>query len=195
MQPYRTSISSTPGAFSRSAVALSAAVGTIADVIRVETLPFEPPRAPAWARPAGRFARFRRPRPSFRRRGAFRARFRREIGPAVGRRLAPPPRPEKRRRGGAEPAQTPRGRGGAPRRRRAGQARRRARAGGTGILGFRTLSGPGDLFAQAPCGGRGRPAVAAGSLGAAAPSGSDAINFSINLTGRPRRLHSTRFPL
>ena len=51
----------------------------------------------------------------------------------MGRRLAPPPGAEKRRRGGAEPAQPARGRGGAARRDRPRQARPGAWAGGTGL--------------------------------------------------------------
>ena len=77
---------------------------------------------------------FRGRGPVFRRRGAFRARFRRPIRPAMGRRLAPPPGAEKRRRGGGKPAQPARGRGGAARRDRPRQARAGAWAGGTGLF-------------------------------------------------------------
>ena len=118
-------------------------------MIRVDAMPFEPPRAPAWARPGGSFRDdFGRRGAVFRRRGPFRARFRGEIRAAVGRRVSPPPRPEKRRRRGAKPAQTARGRGGAARRGRARQARAGARAGGTGLFGVpRRSAVPATLFA------------------------------------------------
>ena len=70
----------------------------------------------------------------FRRRGARRARSRRPVGSALGGRLAPPPRPEKRRRGGGKPAQPARGRGGAARRGRARQIRPGSRPRGTGLF-------------------------------------------------------------
>src|SRR5271169_3082199 len=85
-----------------------------------------PPKRVVWRPFRGRGAVFRW-------RGAFRARFRLPIRPAVGRRLAPPSGAEIRDRGGAEPAQPTRGRGGAPGRDRPREARPGARTGGTGL--------------------------------------------------------------
>ena len=68
----------------------------------------------------------------------------------MGRGLSPPPRPEKRRRGGAKPAQTARGRGGAARRGRARRPRAGAGAGRTGLFGVPRRSWSGrSLAAQA----------------------------------------------
>ena len=104
-------------------------------MIRVEPVPFEPPRAPAWARPGGSFRDHSEAEALFFAGAALvRARSRREIRPAVGRRLAPPPGPEIRRRGRGEPAQPARGRGGAARRGRARQTRPGPRAGGAGLF-------------------------------------------------------------
>ena len=134
-------------------------------MICVDPVPFEPPRAPAWARPSGSFREISEGEALFFAGAALSALdFVAEIGPAVGRRVPPPPRPEERRRRGAKPAQTPRGRRGAPRRGGAGQARAGARTGGTGLLGVPDAQRPGRPFSpQAPCGGRSRPAVAARS--------------------------------
>ena len=103
-------------------------------MIRAELAPSEPLRAPAWARPGGSFRENSEAEALFFAGAALvRARFRRQIRPALGRRLAPPPGAEKRRRGGAEPAQPARGRGGAARRDRPRETRAGARAGGTGL--------------------------------------------------------------
>ena len=57
--------------------------------------PLRPPRAPAWARPSGSFREISEAEALFFAGAALvRARFRRQIRPAVGRRLARPPRPE-----------------------------------------------------------------------------------------------------
>ena len=98
-----------------------------------------PSRARLGASEAAIWANFRGRGPVFRRRGARRARFRRQIRAAVGRRLAPPPRPEIRRRGGAEPAQTARGRGGAARRRRPRETGQDLGPAGRVYAAFRTL--------------------------------------------------------
>src|SRR5271165_1830215 len=123
------------GRFCRHSVAQSAAVGYASADDSRRARPLRNAARPRLG-PAGRvFARaFRRRGALFRRRGARRARFRRQIRPAVGGSLAPPPRREKRRRRGGEPTQPARGRGGAARRRRVSPARSGARAGGAGLF-------------------------------------------------------------
>ena len=83
-------------------------------MIRAEPVSFEPPRAPTWARPSGSFRDHSEAEALFFAGAALSALDSVcQIRPAVGRRVAPPPGPEKRRRRGAEPAQPARGRGGA----------------------------------------------------------------------------------
>ena len=95
-------------------------------------------------------------------RGAFRARFRLPIRPAVGRRLPPSSGAEIRDRSGAEPAQTTRGRGGAPGRDRPREARPGARTGGTGLRRVPDAVQSRRPFSpRAPLRRRRRPAVAA----------------------------------
>ena len=116
-------------------------------MIRAEPVPLRTAPRPGLGAPERVFSRaFRGRGPVFRRRGAFRAQFRRPIRPAVGRRLAPPPGAEKRRRSGAEPAQPARGRGGAAGRDRPREARSGARAGGTGLRRVPHAERPGDPF-------------------------------------------------
>ena len=123
------------GRFRRRTVAISAAVGYDCDDDSRRAHPLRTaPRARLGAPERVVSRAFRGRGPVFRRRGAVRPRFRRQIRPAVGRRLAPPPRAEKRRRGGAKPAQPARGRVCAARRGRPREARRGARAGGTGLF-------------------------------------------------------------
>ena len=116
-------------------------------MIRAEPVPFEPPRAPAWARPSGSFCDHSEAEALFFAGAALSALDSvAEIRPAVGRRLAPPPGAEKRRRGGAEPAQPARGRGGAARR---GRPRNPARSSGRrdgSTPRSATFASPGDPF-------------------------------------------------
>ena len=109
-------------------------------MIRVEPVPFEPPRAPAWARLSGSFRDHSEAEALFFAGAALSAldSVVRSDPPWAGvwrRRLAL----KSRDRGGAEPAQPARGRGGAPGRDRPREARPGARAGGTGL---RRLPGP-----------------------------------------------------
>ena len=90
------------GRFRRQTVAISAAVGYDSGDDSRRSRPLRTARAPAWARLSGSFRENSEAEALFFAGAALvRPRFRRQFRPAVGRRLAPPPGAEKRRRGRA----------------------------------------------------------------------------------------------
>ena len=74
-------------------------------MIRVDPIPVDPPRAPAWARPDGNFREISEGEGLFFAGAALSAldSVAKSDPPWAGV-FPPPPRPEKRRRGGAKPA-------------------------------------------------------------------------------------------
>ncbi len=123
------------GRFRARPMAISAAVGYPCRRDSRRPRPLRPrPARPPWARPSGNLREISEAEALYFAGAALvRARFRRQIRAAVGRRLARPPRPEIRRRGRPEPAQPARGRGGAARRRRPRETRPGPRARGTSL--------------------------------------------------------------
>ena len=164
MQPYRTSNSvDTRGAFGAQRGHKRRLRLRFRAMIRAEPVPFEPPRAPAWARPGGSFRDNSEAEALFFAgaalsaldsvvqsdppwAGAWRRRLALKSAAAVA----------------AEPAQPARGRGGAARRGRPRQARPGARAGGTGLRRVPHARRPWrPVPPRAPRRGRRRPAGAA----------------------------------